>query len=404
MTHGIKTVSITVCLIFMNLFSAGAADSWTTTIGGGHGERCDWVLATRDGGYLVSGRAYPHVNLLAKLDSAGNLLWKRRVPRQTKAILQVGSDFIVEGFDGLGRIDQDGNIEWFQIYAKPDESIGVPVKTRGGILVAGRRNRNTFSLLKIDFHGNPVWEKEYSTALESFTLPSVKRTGGSLIFAGSVQGSDSRLFLQKTDREGDPRWSKLLDFPSLVVFHEVFADSTGYLITGAAVPHDTVPLANFFIKFDAAGNLLWQKFYPLGNQFYTRTIARLPDGTYTILGGPILRLDSDGNILSLERFRLNHTGILLSFTKAHDGGIVVAGYGRTPINGRKSDFWITKTAPDGHVASSCVTVSPHSIPAEVASSVSVADAPITVTSVNPAIPSPYVTDTSDYTATTSGCD
>jgi hypothetical protein len=141
---------------------------WSKTFGG---DDADYsfnhdCFQTEDGGYIMGGQSYSFGAgrldaWIVKADSQGNMLWDKayggtstdtcwsmEMTDDNKYVICVTYNFDIFGADKddihLVKLDDDGFIEWIQIYGGPDRQIGTHVSqtSDGGLIVAGRDGRS----------------------------------------------------------------------------------------------------------------------------------------------------------------------------------------------------------------------------------------------------------------------
>lgn len=107
-------------------------EQWNTTIGSENEEYCNQIIESDDGGFVVAGHYiikegddFKLNGFVVKIDSDGNVLWKRVVSTDkavgTSSIDKIDDGYIVGGFIGedgdeqdlfIGKIDFSGNVIW----------------------------------------------------------------------------------------------------------------------------------------------------------------------------------------------------------------------------------------------------------------------------------------------------
>jgi len=181
--------------------------------------------------------------------------------------------------------------------------------------------------------------KTYKTG-QSTDFDSVVHTGdGGFIAAGTVnQGTSGyiNIWVTKLNDEGDPQWEKSYGGDSIddSVDHLTIMEipSTGYMVTARSKSFTGSMFTLWMIKIDLNGNLLWQKAFDGGHDFYPGKCVAAGNG-YAISGSmyidgeqyaALLRVTSDGDVEWMKKY---------SFTIAHslkkiNGGFIVAGLTR----------------------------------------------------------------------------
>ena len=95
------------------------------------------------------------------------------------------------------RIDECGNIIWFNLYGSGSGGgVSIDATSDEGVVIAADGSK----IIKIDASGNPEWERNYSIC--SGYMTSVIQTSDDGYFAGGQTG-----ILLKLDNQGDIIWS-----------------------------------------------------------------------------------------------------------------------------------------------------------------------------------------------------
>lgn len=209
---------------------------WTHAYGG---DSLDWghcVQPTSDGGYIMTGRAYPpgeetqYNDLwLVKTDAQGTIEWTSSYGTNLKdcgfCIRQTtDGSYIVTGFTGFSaactygnlwllKIDPQGDTVWTRTYGSFKADLGVRVEqtSDGGYIVAGGTNSlsaggEDFWLLKTDENGDTLWTRTYGGEDNDVLWGMQQTSDGGYILIGdtySYGAGNSDLWLIKTDSLGN---------------------------------------------------------------------------------------------------------------------------------------------------------------------------------------------------------
>jgi len=313
---------------------------WMKTFGGKKDDFCFHVEQTSDGGYILAGytSSYGHGDIDA---------W-------------------------VVKVDKDGNEEWNKTFGgkKWDRALWVEQTGDGGYIIAG--DTMSFSwvdyvfigwVIKIDRHGNEVWNKTFGWENVAAVLRCIKQTGdGGYVVGGSLYPLThpnpneyvvvgSYAWLIRLDEGGNEIWNKtyndsdrnyeadLIDF-DLTRDGGVIMGCYSFTFNG---PSDDKALV---IKTDGDGNVEWEKRY--GTDAYTdvESIQQTPDGGYVFVSqyqlksypfvmwllapNPMIwlvKLDEDGSEEWNRSFPVIGYWILLESVRvdqAMDGGFVIS--------------------------------------------------------------------------------
>ncbi|MDZ4844286.1 MAG: T9SS type A sorting domain-containing protein [Chitinophagales bacterium] len=200
------------------------------------------VNKTYDGGYFLSGRI-----------EAANTNWF------------------------LTKIDSSGAFLWEKIYDKPlYQGFGYAITTRdsGYILVGNTElvsGNYSALMLKTDSNGDTLWTKEYGNPSNNHTFKMIQQLpDGSFIVAGGKREPDLvyYVWLLKLDEHGNVLWERQHTYypPNFTYNSDNYVEGmtitpqgdialTGYIIAGPGVPSHTTGNDMFILKVDSCGYL-----------------------------------------------------------------------------------------------------------------------------------------------------
>ena len=273
------------------------------------------VQQTLDGGYILVGDSYTSDEgsniYVVKTDQNGNEQWI-----QTYGGVYNDRGFSIKETDDGGyiltgettsyetgflnlillKIDQNGNEQWSQIYSGISDYGGYSIETTydGGYIISGyyELSNNYFRmfLLKTNENGNEQWSEVYDNGLNSKGFEVKQTLEGDYILIGrekSVNGMDS-LNLKKITNNGDIEWSKNY----LKIGYETnkpngSVDQTldgGYIITSNIQNNVNYTTDMVLVKTDENGNEHWTKRFGLVEQSIGNSVEQTFDGGYIICG------------------------------------------------------------------------------------------------------------------------
>ncbi|MBZ0202993.1 MAG: hypothetical protein K8I03_08260 [Ignavibacteria bacterium] len=218
----------------------------------------------------------------------------------------------------------------------------------------------------IDTVTNPVdttriFSKTFGSNLSDL-VTGVRQAGdGGIVMCGYTIASafgDNDIFIMKLDAAGNLIWSKLLGGSGndQATYLERTADG-GFIIGGHSNSYSGTfdPIA---IKIDAAGNVMWTKYYRWWNQDYSNCIIQTSDGGYIMTGYSdsygsggydiySLKLDQTGGIMWVRCYGGSANDIGNAIRETPDAGYIIGGY--TFSFGSLGDGYIIKLYGDGAV-------------------------------------------------------
>jgi len=282
---------------------------------GGTGEDMGYsVQQTSDGGYIATGQISNGNNddvYLVKLNASGNLDWNK-------------SFDLIEGYSEYGYSVQQTN--------------------DNGYIVTGYGIYNIF-LLKTTSLGIEDWHYLYDVSgdgYESYGY-SVQQTNdnGYIVTGYTSNGSNSDVFLLKTDSSGSQEWNYLFDVAS-----EYFdqgcsvqqTDDNGYIITGYTSDPDTGYSNIFLLKTDSSGSQEWTQIFDIGNYDYAYSVQQTTDEGYIVGGydvnddtgyndGYLLKTDDTGTEEWSKNINVDGESdyYISALDQTSDGGYILAG-------------------------------------------------------------------------------
>ncbi|KQC12343.1 MAG: hypothetical protein APR63_11370, partial [Desulfuromonas sp. SDB] len=256
------------------------------------------IVETPDSNYIVLASIdYPNPSiLLMKINPSGDIIWTNLIyqneyyyPR--KMVCGFDNSFIIIGSmkdsgsstDNLFimKIDTIGNTLWTKIYSADSINTGKSIlgldicrSEDSSFVICGRLGKwlsYDLLLFKVDSAGDSIWMKTYNAGSEDLGI-SIKTTyDGGYIIAGKTRydccnsdtNVDYNIYLVRTDKNGNLRWSRVLGGP----FDEsgnsvVQTTDKGYLIAGS-INLDLYKNENdiYISRIDSMGRIIWEMTY-----------------------------------------------------------------------------------------------------------------------------------------------
>ena len=227
-----------------------------------------------------------------------------------QAITQTADDgTVVAGYLGaawLVKLDAHGQLVWQKLYgegaARDYPIYSVRATGTGGIVVAGTTmptggGLSAAFLAELDVNGDFVWQQAYDfggTGANEGRAVGVALDGG-MFAAGALSSGFYQTWVMKLDATGAMQWAKTLGaYPDQITPSAIEPTSDGgCVLTGTYQPAiDTHPA--WVVKLAADGAVQWQRRYGGGGG----SIWPLGDGS-TLMGGDdawLAKLDSSGQV------------------------------------------------------------------------------------------------------------
>lgn len=247
---------------------------------------------------------------------------------------------VEKNLDAKERSFFSGSKKWAYFYGPLNELYGSKlIETSDGyyILAGNVLNINTnldeIIALKIDFFGNIIWQKIYSSGYYKYVASIQEASDGGYLIAGTIKYSYSGngdIFILKLDNLGNILWQKSYgtNFNDSLSFLKKTSDD-GYILAGNSYSPQNIGQCFFLLKLDINGNILWQKCYGNGNEINVDLIEEDLDGGFIVSGGTdfskafILKIDLIGNILWQKNYYLG-SNIYNTFAARTLDGIAIA--------------------------------------------------------------------------------
>jgi len=325
---------------------------WKKAFGGSGDDKANSVQQTSDGGFIVAGytssygagkyngTSYADA-LFLRLDSSGNIIWKKTFSGNSwdvaNSVQQTpdGGFVVAGGTSSFGtgeadllllKLDSSGNVVWKKTFGEGDYSSPnfIGQTSDGGFVVTGRTtsfvtgHADAF-LLRLDSSGNIAWKKILRGNSDNQANSVQQTSDGGFIIAGYTYsfGAGSRdSLLLKVDSSGNIAWKKI--FGGRGDDQALFAQQTsngGFIIAGHTDPYsdDGSEYGPFVLKLDPSGNMVWKKAASEGISSSVNFIGQTPDGGFIVAGDTwatpdgtpqlfLIKLDPSGNIVSKKLF------------------------------------------------------------------------------------------------------
>lgn len=334
-------------------------------------ELLEEVVTTSDGGFISVGYSASYGNgsndvYVVKTNAVGQELWHNTYGTDADdrgAALQQTSDggYIVIGISGINgqhdiyllKINANGEQEWAKTIGTPyvDEiANGILITPDGGyVIIAGNPD---MYLLKTDYEGNVLWERNYENALMAGQSVQATPDGGYILCgtASDLLGGTVML-LVKTDAYGYAEWTQTIaDAPNSFYTNLLNGRCVATLSDGGYVAVGYTHTDGYFKivvrKIYANGSISWTKIYEPGIttsvnygyiQIVPNRILQRNDGNLLIAGSYInvggnqaftWQLSADGTLQSetLHSFGILPICDINGVVQLAGGNVVFAGY------------------------------------------------------------------------------
>ncbi|WP_282042749.1 fibronectin type III domain-containing protein [Winogradskyella flava] len=333
------------------------------------------MIKSSNGNYIVVGSAgFPDGTgyrfFLSKIDYNGNELWKNfydyYVGDSTDfKVIETSSGYVLTGGTHLIKVDFDGNFVWNKEFVN-NEVIGwaseiksIKQDNQGNLFIIGYRDSSDPDvtqeafLMKLDESGNIIWENEYKPTNRNYFNDLVINSSNELIIVGSVETSENGYeengyWILKLNNQGSIIWEHSFGFGNHGVPVQIIIKSNGnYAFVG---------FENIFEVSPDGTNVVN---YPNGLN-YANSIAETLDNGFIVTGYnyfgdygglELIKYDASGNIQWNHIFQESFTYLSgRSVLTEDDGGYRIAGSSGKNFyyDEERPNLLIYKTDPDGN--------------------------------------------------------
>lgn len=356
----------------MKLNSAGTIQ-WKRTYGGSGDDRCNAVLQTADGGYILAGTS----------NSADGQVTNAK-----------------GGFDmWIVKTDANGNITWRRNFGGSDDEAAYSIDelNAGGYVIAGESKSSTgdidnnkggydYWIIKVSAAGNLVWERNYGGSADESAKSVQECTDGSIIVAGETVSNDYDVtnnkggydfWVLRLRANGTIRWKNTYGGTANDNAYAVTQISNGNFIVVGETESNNGNIANnaggddfFVMNLRGSGAVQWSKTYGGSADDNARFVRETADGAVVITGKTesnsglvtnpkgahdvwvIKVIKSNGNLDWQRTLGGSDNDFGYAVDVTADGAQVVVGHSESDdqdLNNNKgnADFWIVKLSSSG---------------------------------------------------------
>lgn len=371
-----------------------------------------WSQSPELPGYLGNYDFY-----ITKLDNSGSVLWQKNMGGTKLEVLTgltlthdggylmsgitESTDFDVQGNHGLQdiwlvKLDSDGNLVWRKTLggSQYETVYGISATTDHGFILAGGTNSNDGDVgpfgfdplyadcwfVKIDAAGEIEWQKRYgSSGAESGASIAQTPDGGYIALATSDTGNgdvpdnygQTDIWVIRLDSVGELLWSNIYGGSSFDFGQQIITTQDGGFLVTAHVLSADGDIFNYhgggdiwIAKMNALGAIQWKKTYGGSKSDNPTYVYQAPDGGYvmtghsdspggdfpTSLGGSdllLLKLNPNGAIRWQQSYGGESSDYGQTVLPTNDGGFIVSGRsystaGDVSQNNGLADLWFIK--------------------------------------------------------------
>ncbi len=206
----------------------------------------------------------------------------------------------------LHKTNNAGVLLWQKVIdAPPGNMSGYSVRELDDsfLVICGVSEYHGLTIIKTTKNGDSIWRRNYSIYIGAPKLQLTYDNG--FIVQGTKSAGGSEVQLVKFDADGNLIWQKHYDwffYADLRGYDVAQTADSGFILTGKAFDPDSTGPCSFFIRTDKYGDTLWTRlFYSYPRQEISmRRVIPTSDGGYLAVGGNViegiaLKLDGMGH-------------------------------------------------------------------------------------------------------------
>jgi|WetSurMetagenome_2_1015567.scaffolds.fasta_scaffold09422_3 hypothetical protein len=364
---------LTSLFLVKGTFAQAPDTLWTKVLAGYVGNS---VRQTSDEGYIIAGATVNTEALLIKTNFFGDTIWtktygggKFRSVKQT-----IDNGFIATGQTTSGTEDilitktnSIGEVLWNKTYGgtRADWASDVQQTYDGNYIVVGSNSSFAFPngrlwLLKTDTNGDTLWTKFFGGDTPYNIGLSVCQTRDSgYVITGytSVTGNSIDVWIIKTNPNGELDWMKTYGGALWDQGNSVKqAQDDGYIIVGETESFGAGNSDVWLIKTDTFGDTLWTRTFGGVDLDKGNSVQQTYDGGYIIAGTSesfepgnpdllLIKTDSDGETIWTSTYGGIDLDEGYSVQQTTDNGYIVSG--STYSNGSLGKYvWLLRISSD----------------------------------------------------------
>lgn len=379
---------LSLLFVFTLLQSNAQTLCFQQTIGDKEAE-ANTVLKTTGGGYLLAGKTWNLQNtgydiFLVKLDSIGNILWKKTYgdslvyewetdiqKTQDGGYIMTGQSFDLNTFLSntfILKTDSLGNISWHQSFGGSLLKIIVQPNGYlfGGVISTIGSGNNDFYLLKTDFNGNVLWSKSYGGQMVDALSDMCAYKNGWLLAGSSnsnINGETNNYFI-RTDSVGNTLYEYAIgDTTQEEITAIVRKPNNSLIVAGTQYFYDTLGIKHRAIslyQLNDSFQIVWQKTLFCGfHSDVHKIVLTKPDNGIAICGtkqdadtlptdGFLIKTDSVGQVQWAKSYGATNDDALFDCVQMNDTGFALAGNSKSFNSSGYNNIYLAKTNLQGN--------------------------------------------------------
>lgn len=274
---------------------------WQKTFGGSSDDRGQDIVATSDGGFLITGYSRSsdgdvsenfgfHDYWVLRLNNSGDILWQKSYgfsgnDRSFSAIQTADGGFFITGFLDVSASEGDGN---------DNGTSGRPKS------ILAKHGVGEFWGIKLKPDGQIEWRRYFGGSNNDRSYDVLQASDGNIIMLGSSESDDFDVsnpqgsydfWAVKVNLSGDMIWQRNFGGSSIDIgYAAINSQDNQFLFTGDTRSNDgdvdgfKGNTDYWLVKFDDNANLIWQTTYGGSDFDSARSVLQLQSGDVLITG------------------------------------------------------------------------------------------------------------------------
>jgi putative intracellular protease/amidase len=292
---------------------------WARTIGGSRADGARAICETGDGGFLMAGYTFSEGSgdadmWVVRTDAEGEVQWTRTLggagTEYAYACAADDDGYVITGYTtsfGAGskdvylvKLNRKGEEEWSETFGGASWDVGqsVCVTSDGGFLICGFTHSSGAGeedvyVVRTDRDGQPIWSRTYGGARLELGHSVYESADGSIMVGASTgtfgPEGNTNAYLLKLDKDGNEIWSEAHGTQGQLGHGFDWCRAMCLTGDGGAVQvgyTDAEDIMNIYaVKADAQGKEVWSKTFG-ASKFYdfAQAVRRTADGGFIVSG------------------------------------------------------------------------------------------------------------------------
>jgi hypothetical protein len=285
---------------------------------------------------------------LVKFSFTGDILWQKTYGDSLYGNFAVqgaedpwGNIYVPYNKDSvvLMKVDNLGNVLWQKSYSEPiNEWDDVHLTSDNKFLIINGSNLDSVflfapSVSKLDTSGNLIWNKTYTDSL-IYSNSYAYITQDTYYLGGRLSSGGSKAVILKIDADGNLIWKRVFTNGFETVYSMAQNSSSTFIASGNYFSQSQNYGSGYCVKFDSAGNIIWQKNYYSDTVYGFNSITKNVNGYYGLVEPgdygktKVMVIDSNGALLTKKTHYYQPQNLIgyYHINNSNDSGFIISGF------------------------------------------------------------------------------